>query len=77
MLECSVVTRAVVDSLSRQCRDNRKFFDCRHANPTLSTENSVLSHGVDSVEALTPLVATVATCEVRQSTDKCQLRQQL
>ena len=32
--------RAVVDTLSRQCRDNREFLDCRHAFLTLSTEKA-------------------------------------
>ncbi len=34
------IFRAVVDSLSWQCHDNREFRDCRHAIPPLSTENS-------------------------------------
>ncbi len=37
-----LITRAVVDSLSRQCRDNRDFCDCRQAFLTLSTEIHVL-----------------------------------
>ncbi len=34
-----VYTRAVVDTLSRQCRDNRDFRDCRQATIAMSTEN--------------------------------------
>ncbi len=50
----SVITRAVVDTVSRQCRDIREFRDCRHAIFTLSTVNSVLG-----AENCSP-VATVA-----------------
>ncbi len=66
--------KAVVDTLSRQCRDNREIRDCRHAIPALSTENSLF------LEVKTPLVATVATVailKVRQSTAIDHLRQQL
>ena len=34
--------RAVVDTLSRQCRDNRDFRDCRQAITAVSTENIYL-----------------------------------
>ncbi len=33
-----VAIRAVVDTLSRQCRDNRDFRDCRHTILAVSTE---------------------------------------
>ena len=30
MIKQALAIRAVVDTLSRQCRDNREFRDCRH-----------------------------------------------
>ncbi len=39
-----IVTRAVVDSLSRQCRDTRDFRDCRHTFPACR-QNSKAENG--------------------------------